>query len=83
MEENEDVKEDEDVDDFPDLAVSQTQRSQLSDHQLDDVSRNEDQTEGRNDAGHYQIEGKENIGFIHSDHTEACCGIDRYPVDCR
>ena len=83
MEKKDDVEEDEDVDDFPDLAVSQTQRSQLSDHQLDDVSRNEDQTEGRNDAAHHQIEGKENIGFIHSDHTEACCGIDRYPVDCR
>ena len=67
MEENEDVEEDEDVDDFPDLAVSQTQRSQLSDHQLDDVSRNEEQTEGRNDAGHHQIDGMGN-----TDHSEAC-----------
>ena len=67
MEENEDVKEDEDVDDFPDLAVSQTQRSQLSDHPLDDHSRNEEQTEGRNDGVHHQIEG-----MGRTNHTEAC-----------
>ena len=69
MEENENLEEeeDDDVDEFPDLAVSQTQQSQLPDHLLDDINRNEEQIEERNDATDHQIEGNE-----HNDHTEAC-----------
>ena len=80
MEENENLEEeeDDDVDEFPDLAVSQTQQSQLPDHLLDDINRNEEQIEERNDATDHQIEGKERIEIAHSDHTEARCDIDRY-----
>ena len=66
-EENLEEEEDDDVDEFPDLAVSQTQQSQLPDHLLDDINRNEEPIEERNDATDHQIEGN-----VHNDQTEAC-----------